>query len=559
MGDGVEPENITVLSFNTAKRDTLKAELSRDLATGDKIDVATMHAKVLSLCRTAGLVNLSQERIIMQNNVRDEECYVEFFDQVWDGQFVDYEHNINKESENFEKVPVGNRILDAGDYCKSMGWDFDKVHQTPHFAHIPLSWTTVSDLLDSWTSYKSERGYLEHTDYLQLCYEHELTLPNHVQMLVIDEMQDYNPLMYGIYKIWRDGDEDTEPPERILLGGDPAQSIYGFRAATPYYLQHTESDETEYLTTSRRCAPAIMNIASRLLAPLKEYPTEEYDSMPMRETEDGIKDVDTELKGVVQPVSLSSETKLGLLVERVIERNIKTDEDEVYVLARTNRDVKRISRILRDLGIPYGGIGDFDTEWDSDLAPVYHILRSFDKREPVPRTIVPFLLRNATLAESRSTAVKLSQDHRLSAELSKSDPWGEYPDSYLTADDKVRPEVISMWFDDVDSAAEILPKLDFNDHETKVLHAALLRDSEILVDDELSIRIGTIHASKGDGVNAVILLTDYSKKQLERYKNGNEPEERRLYYVGCTRARDELYLLQNVFENREVFPPIRAL
>lgn len=83
--------------------------------------------------------------------------------------------------------------------------------------------------------------------------------------------------------------------------------------------------------------------------------------------------------------------------------------------------------------------------------------------------------------------------------------------------------------------------------------------STILLDKEIQInnrevtlrdpvlRIGTIHSSKGLESEIVILLTDYTSNLTDYYfeRNG-EPEERRLYYVGMTRAEKGLFIVDRM-------------
>lgn len=61
------------------------------------------------------------------------------------------------------------------------------------------------------------------------------------------------------------------------------------------------------------------------------------------------------------------------------------------------------------------------------------------------------------------------------------------------------------------------------------------------------LRIGTIHSSKGLESEIVILLTDYTSNLTDYYfgKEG-ESEERRLYYVGMTRAEEALFIVDRM-------------
>jgi len=57
-----------------------------------------------------------------------------------------------------------------------------------------------------------------------------------------------------------------------------------------------------------------------------------------------------------------------------------------------------------------------------------------------------------------------------------------------------------------------------------------------------NIKIETIHSVKGDEADNIILLTDISKQVYINLQN-NPDSEHRVFYVGCTRAKKNLYIL----------------
>jgi hypothetical protein len=57
------------------------------------------------------------------------------------------------------------------------------------------------------------------------------------------------------------------------------------------------------------------------------------------------------------------------------------------------------------------------------------------------------------------------------------------------------------------------------------------------------IRISTIHAAKGGEADHVLMLTDMSQRTYQEYER-NPDNEHRVWYVGATRARKELHLVQ---------------
>ena len=66
------------------------------------------------------------------------------------------------------------------------------------------------------------------------------------------------------------------------------------------------------------------------------------------------------------------------------------------------------------------------------------------------------------------------------------------------------------------------------------------------LDEDARISISTIHASKGGEEDNVILCLDMGSKILKSIKRSQQKndEEHRVWYVGTTRARNNLYKLK---------------
>ena len=79
------------------------------------------------------------------------------------------------------------------------------------------------------------------------------------------------------------------------------------------------------------------------------------------------------------------------------------------------------------------------------------------------------------------------------------------------------------------------------------IRAVLRRGQKITHDPR--IKLSTIHGAKGGEADNVMLLTDLSKKTDEAYWL-NKDEERRVFYVGMTRAKQSLYVIRSK-SNRE--------
>ena len=79
---------------------------------------------------------------------------------------------------------------------------------------------------------------------------------------------------------------------------------------------------------------------------------------------------------------------------------------------------------------------------------------------------------------------------------------------------------------------------------------AMLRRGEKIT-KEPRIRLSTIHAAKGTEATNVILLTDLSTRIYNSYKD-NPEDEARVFYVGLTRAKQNLFLIEP--KSQKCFP-----
>jgi hypothetical protein len=87
----------------------------------------------------------------------------------------------------------------------------------------------------------------------------------------------------------------------------------------------------------------------------------------------------------------------------------------------------------------------------------------------------------------------------------------------------------------------------------KVYVLSLLRNNEE-IDLKPRIKVSTIHGAKGGEADNVMLLTDLTKRVEEGYLI-NPDDERRVFYVGATRAKQSLHLVasQSNLEFSEIF------
>ena len=86
---------------------------------------------------------------------------------------------------------------------------------------------------------------------------------------------------------------------------------------------------------------------------------------------------------------------------------------------------------------------------------------------------------------------------------------------------------------------EALTRIPLEDRETYI---AMLRRGESLTKPP-RVNINTIHAVKGGEADNVLLLSDMTYRTAEGY-NVNPDNEHRVFYVGVTRAKKTLHIIE---------------
>ncbi|MFM9062151.1 MAG: ATP-dependent helicase [Pirellula sp.] len=413
--------------------------------------------------------------------------------------------------------------------------------------------------------------------------------------VLVDEDQDTNGSQYRIIKALSQGHRN------LCVVGDDDQSIYGWRGAEVRHILNFRTDWPEAkvvrLEENYRSTDAILSMANRLIAFNRERHGKVLrparpNGKPPRVVQ--FPDENAEAKGVVEEIA----DRLG--------SDKSVSAGDFAILFRTNEQPRPFEMELRKRKVPYmitGTQSFFDRKEVRDVLAYLRWIDSPDDELALLRVInvpprgmgagsVDKLLKEAV---SRSSSVwKIMHDDSFVASLptvaqsgiaglkslqkkfkAQFDPSSEQ--SEQSDDSKTMVEVLIKMIDDLKYREEI--QRLYTDPEESVMRIGSLESvlnaiaqyeenaAEPTLDDFLaSIALsGREYGSgkdKQQGLNAVSLMTYHSAKGLEFpivYMIGMEEgvlphrrsisgeidtvdEERRLCYVGVTRAQDELTL-----------------
>lgn len=316
------------------------------------------------------------------------------------------------------------------------------------------------------------------------------------RFFVVDEYQDVSPLQHELLRLWV-GDRDD-----LCVVGDVSQTIYSFAGASPDFLlrfaSHHENAIVLRLERNYRSTPEIVHTANKLMAnqpgalTLQSATTEHSVSPAVT----GYDDDQAEAAAVAE--AIAGQIAAG------------TSPEEISVLYRINAQSQPIEAALAAAGVPF---------------LVRGATRFFDQRE-VKEAIM--LLRGASITTATEPLFKSVSD------VLRSIGWSQDPPQSAGAV-RDRWESLNVIMRLAEDAPEEMTLREF---------VADLVDRQSSNNEPLrsAVNLATMHSAKGlewDCVHIVGLNEGLLPISYARTPEAID-EERRLLYVGITRARRSL-------------------
>ena len=399
--------------------------------------------------------------------------------------------------------------------------------------------------------------------------------------ILIDEYQDTNGSQYKITQLL------AESHRSLCVVGDDDQSIYGWRGAEVAHILRFKQDwpeaEVVRLETNYRSRPEILTVANRLIAFNRQR--HEKELRPAR-------------KGGSAPRILQFQDETAeakTIVKDILEilEQTPTQPRHIVILFRTNEQPRAFETALRQAGLPYtlvGGMSFYDRREVRDLLAYLKVITAPQDEVSLlrilntpPRGISKpaqtALIQGATLAgkpayDLLATADSINGISTKAATVMQSfrDLIDTYTEQFSQSKDLVETmrHLINRigYIDEVKrrypDAGECEPRLAAVEQllsaagsyqrETSsqslegFLDATLLDQRDQAEDDERNaVFLMTFHAAKGLEFPHVYLagmeegLLPHHRAVADETGNAID-EERRLCYVGVTRAQDRLTL-----------------
>ena len=552
--DGVTFRDILVVSYTRAAAQEIRERLADRLDESPRAlhgNVCTMHAKAYEL------LDLSRADVIGESDKED------FCDQYG----IDYEDEYSGAGRRTARsTTIGNKIIATSQWLQRTSrevsdwydvpfqWDDEEVRLPPEIddnaqegnKYTP-TWPSDDDRIDipeairAWRTYKGDEGKIGFADMLERVEQRSL-LPS-VDYLVIDEFQDITTLQYDVYQEWK------PHMKQVLIAGDDDQVVYSWQGADPALLLEEEVDEDVILPNSYRLPSNVLNAVNK-----------EIRHIDQRQ--------DKDLKPRTEGGAVEAKTNASMLdVVRMVRRALVEGDGTIMVLFRARYQMFQFIDEFITEGVPFTSLTD-QRMWTDRLTEYVYAVEALDAGEDVTglqaRRLADMLQDSAFGTNERDALFDEIDERQEEAGIEDLEelmiPAGVIEDH-------------APFMPDPASASDMLRKVT-NFQKKSVRSYFAIGEYQGMDTDR--VRVGTIHSAKGREADHVFVGTDLTEKVVEQmvatvddptdipgceeFTKTSSPvpvltdNERRVFYVGMSRARERLVLLENLVDGAPTLP-----
>ena len=424
-------------------------------------------------------------------------------------------------------IPLADRVgAEARDLASEIEWARARLLGPDEYAEragardAPLPPEQMAEVFRRYEQAKRRNGVLDYDDML-LWTLHALrreevaaAVKDRYRFFTVDEYQDTNTVQHALLRAWL-GDRDE-----ICVVGDPNQTIYSFTGASSRWLEQFprefDSCRTVRLSVNYRSTPQVLRVTNRLLAVSREA--------ALRPLHDDQRGPDPEL--VEFPDAVTEVDAVVTRCRALVDGGV--DPEEIAVLFRVNAQSEPYEEALRAGGLPtwVRGAPGFFTRPEVRQAVRVLQAEADDPGDPAD------LLGNADRDE-RPALRRMAQALRRRMRHDRERP----PPGAVALDRWRNVEAV------LDAAARHAgqqPQASYGDLVAEL--AARAEREDAAPGPGGAVTLATLHAAKGLEFDAVLVVG--CEEGLLPITHASTPaeveEERRLLYVGLTRARRHL-------------------
>lgn len=447
----------------------------------------------------------------------------------------------------------------------------------------------IGDIYDAYTKRCFKNGAMDFDDLLIKMYHLLVHFPevlakyqHRFRYILIDEYQDTNLAQYQIIKML------GAVHENICVVGDDAQSIYSFRGATVQNILQFQDDYEDVkivkLEQNYRSTQSILNVANNIISNNKnQIPKELWTSNSLGE----------KIK-LVRTLTDNDEGKF--VADAIAEMKLRNHyhNKDFAILYRTNAQSRSFEESLRRMNIPYrlyGGISFYQRKEIKDFLAYLRVVVNTRDEENLKR-VINYPVRGIGKTSIDKITLAANQLDKTFWEII------EFPDilglkgaaanaienfvimikSFQTMLEKQnayevaftvgkQTGLVNELYNDksveglarYENVQELLNSIkeftETPDEEGELRDKSLgsyLQQITLLTDadknneeDQDSVKLMTIHAAKGLEFPCVFnvgLEENLFPSSMSLYDRADLEEERRLFYVAITRAKERLWV-----------------
>ena len=384
----------------------------------------------------------------------------------------------------------------------------------------------------------------------------------HYCYILVDEFQDINLLQYAILRLL------ANPERNLFIVGDDDQSIYRFRGAKPEIMLNFPKDypDAKQIVLDRNFRSVASVIRAAQLVIRENTKRFAKRAVHVRKGQ-----------GQVDIREFSGQEHESLYLIKKVQESLAggTPPNEIAVLYRTNQGARPYAERLMEFNIPFemrDALPNIYEHWIAkDLFAYLHLARErLDRAEFLQVMNRPkrYIARDAIDAKVISLETlrtyyedkdwmldridRLELDLRMLKDMA---PYAavnyirygmnyeEYLQEYAKAR-RMKPEELTDILDEIQDGCRPFKTVETWYEHLTAYKERLLEQRGKKERDPDAITLATLHSAKGLEFQEVFLV-DVNEGTIPHRKASMEAdleEERRLFYVGMTRAKDRLHL-----------------
>lgn len=531
----VPPENILLVTFTNKAAGEMKERLSKLLS------VESMEGKKTFLPYTGTFHALSARMIRQHGHVMGIPSNFTIYDEQDQKEAVKQamkELDINPKKYNPAAIlhtisQAKNELITPSEYNKIAYGNFQKEVASVYPVYQKILRENRALDFDDLIFYSVNilAKYDEVTRYIR----------NRFRYILVDEYQDTNHAQYTLTKLLAGNNRN------ITVVGDASQSIYAWRGADFRNITNFQKDYPEskifHLARNYRSTQTILDASFHIISKNTSHPI-----LKLWTDKDGG-------EKVTVCESDNEENEALFLIEKILELQHKSSSrlklNNFAVLYRTNAQSRVIEEAMLHAGIPYvlvGGVRFYERKEIKDILAYMKLLYNPDDKISLKRV--------SGVGKKRYTLfLSFAKKFRLGTENDDTKPSTlELMDGilestgYLEKYDPQNPEDISR-LENIKElrsvAAQFTDLGQFLENVSLVEQEYLPEHPEGLNGQKNAVTLMTLHAAKGlefDTVFIVGMEEGLFPHARSLFEAEEMEEERRLCYVGMTRAKERLYL-----------------